>query len=127
MYAQYTTNILTGLTTFKNIPKALYIELMTITLVQRPRTCCIYFYAPVYSNMHTLKVIPILYFAAVWCDVVLSVADQVLLLEVVTVPFLTDVRSPLAIRTSRKMKVASTATGMVLSSQWFIKWPVEYM
>jgi len=29
MYAQYTTNILTGLTTFKNIPKALYIELMT--------------------------------------------------------------------------------------------------
>lgn len=76
--------------------------------------------------MHTLKVIPILYFAAVWCDV-LSVADQVLLLEVVTVPFLTDVRSPLAIRTSRKMKVASTATGMVLSSQWFIKWPVEYM
>ena len=77
--------------------------------------------------MHTLKVIPILYFAAVWFDVVLSVSDQVLLLEVVTVPFLTNVRSPLAIRTSRKMKVASTTTGMVLSSQWFLKWPVEYM
>ena len=77
--------------------------------------------------MHTLKVIPILYFAAVWSDVVLSVADQVLLLEVVTVPFLTDVRSPLAKRTSRKMKEASTTTGMVLSSQWFFKWSVEYM
>lgn len=45
----------------------------------------------------------------------------VLLLEVVIVP---DVRSPLAIR---KMKVASTTTGMILVSQWFFKWPVEYM
>lgn len=48
----------------------------------------------------------------------------VLLLEVVIVPFLTDVRSPLAIR---KMKVASTTTGMILVSQWFFKWPVGYM
>lgn len=69
-------------------------------------------------------VVPKLYSVVVEYGVVLSIADKLLSFKMAVVSIL---GFPQAKRTSRQVKVASTTPGKILSSQWFLKWPAEYM
>lgn len=79
-----------------------------------------------YVIMYYLRtVVPNLYSAVVGgYGVELSMADKLLSFKMAVVSIL---GFPQAKRTSRQMKVASTTPVMILSRQWFFKWPAEYV